>query len=124
MNADDALNYGAIGAVIGHELLHGFDDSGSRFDAQGRLNMWWTAKDRMAFDARAEKLVAQAGEFEALPGLKLNGRVSLGENIGDLGGVTMAYGALDFALKDRAAAMIDGLTPRQRPTRLGADLAP
>ncbi len=114
MNADDALNYGAIGAVIGHELLHGFDDSGSRFDAQGRLNMWWAPDDRKAFEARADMLVAQAGEFEALPGLKLNGRVSLGENIGDLGGVTMAYGALELALKDRAAAMIDGLTPPQR----------
>ena len=114
MNADDALNYGAIGGVIGHELLHGFDDSGSRFDAQGRLNMWWTAEDRKEFDARADKLVAQAGEFEALPGLKLNGRVSLGENIGDLGGLTMAYGALELALKDKPQAKIDGLTPEQR----------
>lgn len=114
MNADDALNYGAIGGVIGHELLHGFDDSGSRFDAQGRLNMWWTADDRKEFEARADKLVAQAGEFEALPGLKLNGRVSLGENIGDLGGLTMAYGALELALKDKPRAKIDGLTPEQR----------
>jgi putative endopeptidase len=114
MNADDALNYGAIGSVIGHELLHGFDDSGSRFDAQGRLNMWWTADDRKEFEARADKLVAQAGEFEALPGLKLNGRVSLGENIGDLGGVTMAYGALELALKDKPRTKIDGLTPEQR----------
>jgi putative endopeptidase len=114
MNADDALNYGAIGSVIGHELLHGFDDSGSRFDAQGRLNMWWTAEDRKEFEARADKLVAQAGEFEALPGLKLNGRVSLGENIGDLGGVTMAYGALELALKDKPHTRIDGLTPEQR----------
>ncbi|HQW80725.1 MAG TPA: M13 family metallopeptidase [Pseudomonadota bacterium] len=114
MSADDALNYGAIGAVIGHELLHGFDDSGSRFDAQGRLNMWWTANDRKEFEARADKLVTQAGEFEALPGLKLNGRVSLGENIGDLGGVTMAYGALELALKERPLLQIDGLTPQQR----------
>jgi putative endopeptidase len=114
MNADDALNYGAIGGVIGHELLHGFDDSGSRFDAQGRLNMWWTPEDRKEFDARADKLVAQAGEFEALPGLKLNGRVSLGENIGDLGGLTMAHGALELALKDRPQPKIDGLTPEQR----------
>jgi putative endopeptidase len=114
MNADDALNYGAIGGVIGHELLHGFDDSGSRFDAQGRLNMWWTPADRKEFDARADKLIAQAGEFEALPGLKLNGRVSLGENIGDLGGMTMAYGALELALKDKPRTKIDGLTPEQR----------
>ena len=114
MNADDALNYGAIGGVIGHELLHGFDDSGSRFDAEGRLNMWWTPEDRKEFDARADKLVAQAGEFEALPGLKLNGRVSLGENIGDLGGLTMAYGALELALKDKPRTKIDGLTPEQR----------
>ena len=114
MNADDALNYGAIGGVIGHELLHGFDDSGSRFDAQGRLNMWWTPEDRKEFDARADKLVAQAGEFEALPGLKLNGRVSLGENIGDLGGLTMAHGALELALKDKPRTKIDGLTPEQR----------
>ena len=112
--ADDALNYGAIGGVIGHELLHGFDDSGSRFDAQGRLNLWWTPGDRKEFEARADRLVTQAAEFEALPGFKLNGRVALGENIGDLGGLTMAHGALELALKDRSQAKIDGLTPQQR----------
>jgi putative endopeptidase len=76
--------------------------------------MWWTPEDRKEFDARADKLVAQAGEFEALPGLKLNGRVSLGENIGDLGGLTMAHGALELALKDKPRTKIDGLTPEQR----------
>ena len=114
MTADDALNYGAIGGVIGHELLHGFDDSGSRFDAQGRLNMWWTPEDRKQFDARADKLVVQAAAFEALPGLQVNGRASLGENIGDLGGTTVAFDALQIALARQPQPAIDGLTAAQR----------
>jgi putative endopeptidase len=114
MQADDALNYGGIGAVIGHELLHGFDDQGSRFDAQGRLRMWWTADDRQRFDARAQRLVDQAGEFVAIGDMRLNGRVSLGENIADLGGVKIAYDALEEALRDRPQPEIDGFTPQQR----------
>jgi putative endopeptidase len=114
MQADDALNYGGIGAVIGHELLHGFDDQGSRFDAQGRLRMWWTPEDRERFDARAQRLVDQAGEFVAIGDMRLNGRVSLGENIADLGGLQIAYAALEEALRDQPQAEIDGFTPQQR----------
>jgi putative endopeptidase len=114
MEADDALNYGGIGAVIGHELLHGFDDQGSRFDAQGRLRMWWTAEDRQRFDERAQRLVDQASEFVAIGDLRLNGRVSLGENIADLGGLKIAYDALKEALRDRPQPLIDGFTPEQR----------
>jgi putative endopeptidase len=95
-------------------LLHGFDDSGSRFDAKGRLNMWWTQDDRAKFDARANKLVTQAGEFSPLPDLRLNGRVSLGENIADLGGVQVAYDALQRALETGQRDKIDGFTPEQR----------
>lgn len=114
MQADDALNYGGIGAVIGHELLHGFDDQGSRFDSQGRLRMWWTADDRERFDARAQRLVDQAGEFVAIGDMRLNGRVSLGENIADLGGLKIAYDALEEALRDRPQPELDGFTPQQR----------
>jgi putative endopeptidase len=114
MQADDALNYGGIGAVIGHELLHGYDDQGSRFDAQGRLRMWWTPEDRQRFDARAQRLVDQAGEFVAIGDMRLNGRVSLGENIADLGGLKIAYDALEEALRDRPQPPIDGFTPQQR----------
>jgi len=112
--ADDALNYGAIGAVIGHELMHGFDDSGSRYDANGLLRMWWTADDRKAFDARAQKLVDQAGDFVAIGDMRLNGRISLGENIADLGGLQVAYVALQEALKKSPQGKIDGFTPEQR----------
>lgn len=113
-NADDALNYGSIGAVIGHELLHGFDDSGSRFDSEGQLRMWWTEQDRKEFDARAQKLVDQAGRFVAIGDMRLNGRVSLGENIADLGGLTVSYAALQKALEGQDVEKIDGLTPSQR----------
>jgi putative endopeptidase len=114
MQADDALNFGGIGAVIGHELLHGFDDQGSRFDSQGRLRMWWTADDRQRFDTRAQRLVDQAGEFAAIGDLRLNGRVSLGENIADLGGLQIAYAALEDALRGQPQTSIDGFTPQQR----------
>jgi putative endopeptidase len=114
MKADDALNYGAIGGVIGHELMHGFDDSGSRFDAQGQLRMWWTADDRSAFDARAQKLVDQAGEFTAIGDMKLNGRVSLGENIADLGGLRVAHLAMQERLAKDPQEEIDGFSPQQR----------
>ncbi len=113
--ADDAVNYGGIGAVIGHEMGHGFDDSGSQFDADGNLKNWWTEADRAAFKARTDKLVEEFDGFEALPGEHVNGRLTLGENIGDLGGLTIAYAALEKALAGKPRpALIDGFTPEQR----------
>src|SRR5690606_37529411 len=93
-NADDALNYGGIGAVIGHEMLHGDDDQGSKFDATGNMANWWTDEDRRQFEACADKLAEQLNGYEALPGLYVNGRLGLGENIADLGGVTGAFAAM------------------------------
>jgi putative endopeptidase len=94
--------------------MHGFDDSGSRYDAKGLLRMWWTDDDRKAFDARAQKLVDQAGEFVAIGDMRLNGRVSLGENIADLGGLQVAYLALQEALEKSPQGKRDGFTPEQR----------
>ncbi|MBM3846120.1 MAG: M13 family metallopeptidase, partial [Verrucomicrobia bacterium] len=113
---DDAVNYGAIGFVIGHEITHHFDDQGRKFDAEGNLNEWWTEEDAKAFEIRAQKLVDQYGGYEALPGVKVNGRLSLGENIGDLGGVSIAYEALQRALDKTPSKRkpIDGFTPEQR----------
>lgn len=112
--ADAALNYGAIGAVIGHELMHGYDDKGSQFDADGNLRMWWTADDRKHFEARTGKLVAQFNEFVAIDDLHVNGKLTLGENIGDLGGLLVAYDAFQMATANQRLAPIDGLTPNQR----------
>ncbi len=114
--ADDALNYGGIGAVIGHEATHGFDDEGSQFDAQGNNANWWTKEDREKFDARAGKLVAQFNDYAPLPGKHVNGQLTLGENIADLGGINVAFDALQLALhKDGdASKKIDGYTPQQR----------
>lgn len=114
--ADDAVNYGAIGVVIGHEITHGYDDQGRKFDADGNLNDWWTDADAKAFDARAAKVVAQYNAYEVLPGLHVNGRLTLGENIADLGGTSIAYEALERALaKDPAQRQSkDGFTPEQR----------
>jgi len=114
MQADDAYNYGAIGAVIGHEISHGFDDSGSRYDGDGRLNNWWTEADRKAFDALAAKLVAQYDAYEPLPGHKLNGKLTLGENIADLSGLQIAYKAYKLSLGGKPAPVVDGLTGDQR----------
>jgi putative endopeptidase len=113
---DDAVNYGGIGVVIGHEITHGYDDQGRKYDAAGNLNGWWTDADAKAFEARAQKVVAEYNAFEPLPGLHVNGRLTLGENIADLGGVTIAYDALERALsKDPAQRKtIDGFTPEQR----------
>ena len=113
---DDAVNYGAIGVVIGHEITHGYDDQGRKFDADGNLNDWWTAADAAEFDARAQKVVDQYGAYEALPGLKVNGRLTLGENIADLGGTSIAYEALQRALvkNPERRKTIDGYTPEQR----------
>ena len=113
-NADDAFNYGAAGAIIGHELTHGFDDQGRKIDAEGRLRDWWTAQDATAFVARTKKLSAQYSAFEPLPGVHINGDLTLGENIADLGGVTLALDAYHASLGGKEAPLIDGLTGDQR----------
>ena len=116
LTLDDAVNYGGIGVVIGHEMTHGYDDQGRKYDGDGNLKDWWTADDAKAFDARAQKVVEQFNAFEALPDLHVNGQLTLGENLADLGGVTIAYEALEHALdKDPAKRKtIDGFTPEQR----------
>jgi putative endopeptidase len=113
-NADAAVNYGAIGGVIGHELTHGFDDQGRKFDADGKLNDWWTAEDAKTFEARAKVLGDQYSKFEPLPGAKVNGELTMGENIADLGGVVIALDAYRASLKGKPAPVIDGLTGEQR----------
>jgi len=113
---DDAVNYGAIGVVIGHEITHGYDDQGRKYDADGNLRDWWTAEDTREFELRADKLVTQFGRYEALPGQFVNGRLTLGENIADLGGLDIAFEALQRTLKrhpDRRT-LRDGFTPEQR----------
>ncbi|MEW6361369.1 MAG: M13 family metallopeptidase [Pyrinomonadaceae bacterium] len=113
--ADDAINYGAIGGVIGHEISHGFDDSGSRFDAEGNLKMWWTAEDRQKFEERAACVVEQFNGYEVQPGLFINGKLTLGENIGDFAGLTIAYDAYMRSLAGKPhPAPIDGFTAEQR----------
>mgnify|MGYP003642227113 FL=1 len=115
VNADDALNYGGIGAVIGHEMLHGFDDQGSKFDAHGNMANWWTDQDREKFEAATSKLADQYSGYEALPGLFVNGKLGLGENIADLGGVTVAYDALQRAQGEGFTdPMLDGYSQDQR----------
>ncbi|KNX36266.1 M13 family metallopeptidase [Luteipulveratus halotolerans] len=116
VDADDAVNYGGIGAVIGHEVGHGFDDQGSRYDGDGSLTDWWTEDDRTAFDALAQKLIAQFNEIEGLdaPGNKVNGELTIGENIGDLGGLTIGYKAYQIAQEQTPADELDGFTPGQR----------
>lgn len=112
--ADDAVNYGGIGAVIGHEISHGFDDQGSRYDGDGNLKNWWTEEDQKAFQQLTQRLVAQYGAYEPLPGLHLNGSLTLGENIADLSGVAVAYRAYRLSLKGAQAPVVDGLTGEQR----------
>ncbi len=111
---DVAANYGAMGAIIGHEITHGFDDQGSQFDADGVYRMWWTEEDRAEFMRRAEMLVQQANEHEVLPGLNLNGQLTLGENIADLGGLKMAFRALQISQETAPLEWLDGLSPEQR----------
>jgi putative endopeptidase len=112
--ADPAVNYGAIGGVIGHEMGHGFDDQGAKSDAHGILRTWWSDADVKAFRERVDRLAAQYEGYEALPGLKLNGRLTLGENIGDLGGLSVAHEAFRISLHGRTAPVVDGLTADQR----------
>ena len=113
--ADDAINYGAIGGVIGHEISHGFDDQGSKFDAQGNFASWWTTEDRTKFDERAACVIKQFDEYEVQPGLFMNGKLTLGENIGDLGGLTISYDAFMKSLEGKTRPeKIDGFTAEQR----------
>ncbi|RZJ73243.1 M13 family metallopeptidase [Flavobacterium sp.] len=114
LNADDAVNYGSIGAVIGHEIGHGFDDQGSSFDGNGVLRNWWTEADNKAFKQRTKALVDQYSAFNVFPDLKVNGDFTLGENIGDLGGVTIAYRAYKLSLKGKSSPKMDGFTGEQR----------
>ncbi|HEY4037543.1 MAG TPA: M13 family metallopeptidase [Burkholderiaceae bacterium] len=111
---DDAANYGAIGAVIGHEISHGFDDQGSKFDGDGLLHSWWTEQDRSAFDALGARLVQQFGQYEPIPGHKVNGRLTLGENIADLSGLQIAFKAYRHSLAGQVAPVIDGSSGDQR----------
>ena len=113
-NADPAINYGAIGGVIGHELTHGFDDQGRKIDADGALRDWWTKADAAKFEARAKALGAQYSSFEPLPGVHVNGDLTMGENIADLGGLTLALDAYHASLHGKPAPVIDGLTGDQR----------
>ena len=115
--ADDALNYGGIGAVIGHEMMHGYDDEGSKFDATGNLADWWTKEDRTKFEERTARLVKQFDDYVAIDGLHVKGRLTLGENIADLGGINVAYDAFKLAQSREnqdSKAQIDGLNPDQR----------
>jgi putative endopeptidase len=116
-NADDGVNYGGIGAVIGHEMTHGFDDQGRQFDAAGNLRDWWTPQSAAEYDKRRKAIVDQYNEYEPLPGLHVNGDLTQGENIADIGGVKLAYAALQKALEkhpEERNKKIDGLTPEQR----------
>ena len=113
-NADDAANYGGIGGVIGHEMSHGFDDQGSQFDKTGNQHDWWTAQDKKNFNARTKVLADYFSNFEVLPGVKINGQQTLGENIGDNGGLNIAYTAFENSLKENPLGVKDGFTPQQR----------
>jgi putative endopeptidase len=114
MSADDAVNYGGIGAVIGHEIGHGFDDAGSQSDGDGNLRDWWTADDRAKFKAKTQMLVKQFNGYSPQPGLNVNGELALGENIGDNSGLAIAYKAYKISLGGKPAPVIDGLTGDQR----------
>ncbi len=114
LDADSAVNYGAIGAVIGHELSHGFDDKGSKYDGDGNLRNWWTAEDRKAFEERGKRLVEQFNRYRPVEDMTINGELTLGENIGDLGGVNIAFTAYQLSLEGRPSPVIEGTTGEQR----------
>jgi predicted metalloendopeptidase len=114
MKADDAVNYGAIGAVIGHEISHGFDDSGSQYDGDGNLRDWWTKEDRAAFKVKADAMVKQYEAYEPVPGYNINGNLTLGENIADNSGLAIAYKAYKISLGGKPSPVIDGLSGEQR----------
>lgn len=113
-HGDDAINYGAIGVVIGHEMTHGFDDEGSQFDKEGNLKSWWTRDDRRRFDQRAERIIKQFDQYTILDTVHLNGKLTEGENIADLGGLAIAYSAFQKTAQARSDTLIDGLTAAQR----------
>src|SRR6185295_1201031 len=114
VNADDAVNYGAIGAVIGHEIGHGFDDQGRKSDGSGNLRDWWTASDAQAFEARTTKLGAQYDAINPIDDLHINSKLTMGENIGDLSGLAQAYRAYRISLGGKEAPVIGGFTGDQR----------
>jgi predicted metalloendopeptidase len=113
-DADDAVNYGAIGTIIGHEISHGFDDEGSQFDGTGNLRAWWSAADRQRFEDKTKVLVAQYSAFTPLAGYQLNGELTLGENIADNSGLEIAYKAYHRSLAGKPAPLIDGTTGDER----------
>lgn len=113
MNAPDPLNYGGIGAVIGHEISHAFDDQGSRYDGDGNLNNWWSPKDQEAFSELTKQLIDQYASYEPLGGKQVNGRLTLGENIADLSGLTIAHKALTIANQDKSPEKVAGWNPDQ-----------
>ena len=112
--ADDAANYGAIGVVIGHEMTHGFDDQGCKYDKDGNLNNWWTAEDSERFKERTAKMIKYFDKLEALPGLKCNGELTVGENLADHGGLMVAHQAFHNAMRTNPLKTADGFTPDQR----------
>ena len=114
LEADDAVNYGAIGSIIGHELGHGFDEQGSKFDSQGNLKDWWTAADRKQFEGRAQCVTDQFNTLDVGNGLRHNGSLVVGEALGDLGGLGLAYRAYKRSLKGKDGPVIDGFTADQR----------
>ncbi len=114
LEADDAVNYGGIGAVIGHEISHGFDDSGRKYDGKGNLRNWWTANDQEEFEARTKKLINQYDSYKPFPNDSVNGKFTLGENIGDLGGMSVAYTAYQLSLQGKPAPVLDGFSGDQR----------
>lgn len=114
-NLDPAINFGGIGAIIGHEISHAFDNNGSRFDSEGNINNWWTDEDKIAFDKKVDQLASQYNQYEPIQGYFINGKLTSGENIGDLGGVSVAYDALQLYLKDYGdPGLIDGLSQNER----------
>jgi putative endopeptidase len=114
MDADDAVNYGAIGVVIGHEMTHGFDDKGRLYDKEGNLADWWTEEDANSFKTQSQVLVDQFNSFVILDSLFVDGKLTLGENIADLGGMNISFDAMEEALKGKNIEPIEGFTPEQR----------
>lgn len=115
IETDEAINYGAIGSVIGHEITHGFDDQGSKFDGYGNMKSWWTDEDRSRFDKRSKLLVEQYGNYKVADGVPVNGKLTLGENIADLGGLAIAYDAYkQYLSRTKKIQKIQGFTPEER----------
>src|SRR5213079_1370028 len=113
-DADDAINYGGIGMVIGHEMTHLFDDQGRQYDASGNLRDWWTKQDAERFKTKTQTVINQYNGYSVLDNLHLNGRLTLGENLADLGGITLAYQAFKLTKQGQSTTKIDGFTPDQR----------